>query len=441
MNCISGLGPRSLPSAIASKRRWGLIASLIVVAACGVKSSESADTTVEREYDAHYRVRVDPADLSVEVTLEIRQPRNLLRELSFPVSSNIVSGISGDGDLQVTGERLRWLPPAAGGQLRWRLTVAHQRGKDTYDAWLDNQWGIFRAEDIIPRAKSRALKGSTSNTTLSFDLPTGWSVVTEYSGAKDPIAIRRPERRFDQPTGWIAVGDIGVRRESIAGVRVAVAGPQGHGVRRLDMLALLNWTLPELTALLPEPITRLTIVSAGDPMWRGGLSAPASLYIHADRPLISENATSTLLHELMHTSLSVQARPGADWIVEGLAEYYSLELLKRSNAISGRRYTNAIAELAEWAEQSVALCDASSTGATTALAVTVFSKLDKEIRNATAGASTLDDLLRRLLAVADTVDHATLSDIALELIGQPSDALHIDNLPGCPKIASENLGS
>lgn len=436
MNYISGLGPRPLPPALARRRRWALVVSLIAVAACGVKSSESADSTDKREYDAHYEVRIDPADQSVDVTLNIRQPRNLLREVRFPSLSDAVTDISGDGDVKVSSAEVRWLPPARGGQLRWRVSVAHERGKGAYDAWLDRDWGMFRAEDIIPRAKSRSLKGSKSNSTLSFDLPKGWSVVTEYSGTHDPMRIRRPDRRFDQPTGWILVGDIGVRRETIAGVRVAVAGPQGHAVRRMDMLALLNWTLPELTALLPEPLTRLTIVSAGEPMWRGGLSAPASLYVHADRPLISENATSTLIHELVHTALSIQARPGADWIVEGLAEFYSLQLLKRGGAISARRYANAISEQAEWAKQAETLCAAASTGATTALAVTLFGTLDQEIRDRTADKRTLDDLLRRLLALRDPVDYAALSTIATKLIGQPSDALHIDNLPGCPRIAA-----
>ena len=45
-------------------------------------------------------------------------------------------------------------------------------------------------------------------------------------------------------------------------------------------------------------LPRLLIVSAGDPMWRGGLSGPSSMFLHSDRPLISENRTSTLLHEL-----------------------------------------------------------------------------------------------------------------------------------------------
>ena len=434
MNYIAGLGARSLPPPLAHKHRWTLLFSLIVFAACGLETSESADTVADRRYEAHYRVRVDPSEAVADVTLEIRQARNLLREVTFPSVSGAISGFAGDGEISTSGDTLQWGVPAEGGELRWQVRVAHPRGKSTFDAWLGPDWGMFRAEDIIPRARTRSLKGSMSNTSLTFDLPTGWSVVTEYSSADDPIVVDRPDRRFDQPTGWIVMGDIGVRREIIAGVRVAVAGPQGHAVRRMDMLALLNWTLPELVALLTEPPARLTIVSAGEPMWRGGLSAPDSLFIHADRPLISENATSTLLHEAIHVALSLRSTEGADWIVEGLAEYYSLELLKRGGAITSRRYAAAIAEQADWASQSDRLCGAASTGATTALAVTVFRQLDQEIRDKTASASNLDTVLERLLAMKEPVDVARLTEIAGAIIGEPSDALHSDNLPGCSRM-------
>lgn len=434
MNYIAGLGAQSSPPPLSHTHRWTLLFSLIVFAACGLETSESADTVADRNYEAQYRVRIDPAQAVANVTLEIRQPRHLLRELRFPSVSSAISGFSGDGEISTTGDTLRWLLPAEGGELSWQVVIAHPRGKNTFDAWLGPDWGMFRAEDIVPRARTRSLKGSTSNTNLRFDLPRGWSVVTEYSSTDDLIVINRPERRFDQPTGWIVVGDIGVRRETIAGVRVAVAGPQGHAVRRMDMLALLNWTLPELVALLPEPPARLTIVSAGEPMWRGGLSAPASLFIHADRPLISENATSTLVHEAVHAALSLRSTKGADWIVEGLAEYYSLELLKRGGAITGRRYDAAIIEQADWGSQTNSLCGTTSSGATTALAVTVFRQLDQEILDKTATASNLDTLLGRLLVLGKPVDLALLSDTAAEIIGEPSDVLHSDNLPGCTRM-------
>ncbi|MBT8090209.1 MAG: hypothetical protein KJO01_08375 [Gammaproteobacteria bacterium] len=436
MNCISGLGARSLSPALTRIRRWASFLVLIAIAACDVESSESAAAPAARDYGAHYSVKVIPEQSSVEVVLEIRQPRHLLRELSFTFLRDTLSNYSGDGELQVSHGTLRWLPPAKGGKLRWRVHVAHRRAGDGYDAWLGPAWGIFRAEDIIPRAKTRALKGSTSNTTLSLDLPNGWSSVTEYSSISEPIKIVRPDRRFDQPTGWIAVGDIGVRREKIAGVRVAVAGPQGHAVRRMDMLALLNWTLPELIALLPQPLPRLTIVSAGKPMWRGGLSAPASLYVHADRPLISENGTSPLMHEVVHTALSIRSEDDADWITEGLAEYYGLELLKRGGAISARRHRIALAEQAKWATEADSLCGTRSTGATTALAVGVFDALNQEIHDKTGGAGDLDELLRQLLLNKAPIGVSRLQALAADIIGAPSDVLHIDKLPGCPRMTS-----
>lgn len=434
MNCISGSGARSLPYALPGEHRWALFLALIVITACGVEPSESADSPAKREYGAHYSLRVDPAAASVDVALEIRQSEHLLREIRFPVLSPQIEDWDGDGDWRIDGRSLSWLVPADGGTLRWRVNVNHQRGQNGYDAWLGPEWGIFRTEDVIPRAKTRTLKGSESNTSFSFELPAGWSAVTEYSSKQDPIRVERADRRFDEPTGWIVVGRLGVRRDTIAGIQVAVAAPEGQAVRRLDVLALLNWTLPELADLLPEPPARLTIVSAGEPMWRGGLSAPASLYMHAERPMISENATSTLLHEVLHTALSFQVRDGFDWITEGLAEYYSLELLRRGHAITARRHASAVADQADWAKRAKSLCGKHSTGATTALAVTVLLALNQEILDKTSGESNLDDLLRRVLASRVPVDLDTLSKIAVELTGEASDTLHIDNLPGCSRM-------
>jgi hypothetical protein len=221
-----------------------------------------------------------------------------------------------------------------------------------------------------------------------------------------------------------------VRREKIAGTRVAIAGPEGHGVRRMDMLALLNWTLPELNAVLPDMLPRLTIISAGEPMWRGGLSAPASLFLHADRPLISENATSALLHEVMHVALGLQVRDGFDWIAEGLAEYYSIELLRRGRAITADRARAALQWQADWGQRATTLCGRASTAATTALAVTVFAALDIELRDKSDNG--LDDVLS--LIAGNPVDLGILADAAEQVLGSPPDALHIDALPGCRKI-------
>ena len=412
MNCFSAFNNML--------RHLAPVLALMCVAACGVSDSESADRENELEYSIHYTLTPDPGSATVKVEIRLRQPRGLLRELSFPESAAI-NELGGDGELQVFGERVHWQPPARGGSLKWRATVQSGRGDGTFDALLTPGWGVFRMEDIIPRARSRTIKGAHSRTTLSFDLPAGWSAMTEYRETDGKILVERPGRRFGEPAGWVAVGDLGIRRETIAGVRVAVAAPKDHGVRRMDMLALLNWTLPELVSVLPDALPRLTVIGAGEPMWRGGLSGPASFFIHAERPLISENATSALLHEVMHTALSLRPEQGHDWIAEGLAEYYSVELLRRGKAISRGRHEKAIADQLEWAQQATRLCGRTSTGPTTALAVTIFRRLNAELVERTSGQADLDELVRRLVAAGSEVSLQQLSSLAASLGGEASD--------------------
>ena len=437
MNCIPGLAiPGRLRRVFHAGPLLGTAVLLVACTACGAPPSENEKPAKSLTYNVDYRVIPDAPAGTVSITLEVRQERALLRELRFRPDDRL-SNIAGDGELAEDGGLTIWHPPARGGKLTWQVQVPHRRNGDGYDAWLGPDWGLFRAEDIIPRVATRTLKGAKSNTTLVFGLPRGWSVVTQYFGKAGRFEIKNPMRRFDQPNGWIVMGDLGVRRESIGGSRVAVAAPVGQSVRRLDILALLNWTLPELARVVPELPSRLTVVSAGDPMWRGGLSAPQSMFLHADRPLISENATSTLLHELLHISLGVSARNGYDWIVEGLAEYYSLELLHRSSTISGGRYEQARAQLADWATAADTLCGPVSTGATTALAVTVLGALDNELRETSAGASNLDDVARSLWNAESPVDLATLRTVAEDVAGAKLDTLHIERLPGCRTIGAD----
>lgn len=418
-------------------RQWLAVASILLFGACGGPVTESAVAESTLEYETHYSARPDPQHGLIEMELELRQPRHLLREVRFRIDNTRFTEFSGDGELSRDQDLLRWSPPAGGGVLRWQSRLSNRRNDNSYDAWLGKQWGIFRAEDIIPRAATRTLKGATGVTTLSFELPSGWSAVTEYAEDDGIWRVQNNGRRFKQPAGWVAIGELGVRRERIAGVRVAVAAPVDNGVRRLDMLALLKWTLPELARIVPDLPARLTVVSAGEPMWRGGLSAPSSLFIHADRPLISENGTSTLLHEVMHIALGLRAADGNDWIIEGLAEYFSLELLRRSGTFSKSRHDRARAAQKEWSQSSAHLCGGTSTGATTARAVALFIELDEELRQASDGKRNLDDIVTKLRSANADIDVDFLVATASAVLGKNPDALHIDRMPGCRKIAAD----
>jgi predicted metalloprotease with PDZ domain len=131
-------------------------------------------------------------------------------------------------------------------------------------------------------------------------------------------------------------------------------------------------------------------------MWRGGLSGPGSFFVHADRPLITPDVTSPILHEVLHSTLRVRAATGDDWIVEGLAEYYALDLLVRSKTIGRSRHDRALADLARKGRRASSLTTDSASGPVTDRAVGFLRQLDAEIREASKGARSLDDVVRAI---------------------------------------------
>ncbi len=392
----------------------------LALGACRVAGEAAAAPAPEElTYRLHYELALEPLRGVAVASVTLEQSRHLLREARFSLSGRRWTAFTGDGEIQRRDGKLVWRPPKSGGTLRWRVALVHARG-DAYDARLGADWAVFRGEDAFPAAATRTLKGAVSRTTLDIDAPGGWSVVTAYPEQEGRFVVANPARRFDRPTGWMAAGNLGVRRDTIAGVRVTVAGPVDQGIRRVDVLALLNWTLPEVVRLVPAFPVRLTVVSAGDPMWRGALSAPDSLYVHAGRPLISENGTSTLLHELMHIALGRDTVQGDDWILEGLAEYYSVEILRRTGTVTPKRSRETLADLARWGKESSGLRRRHSTGATTARAAGIFRALDREIRERTGADASLDDVLRRLAAGDGRLDLEELRAAAAAVIGAPS---------------------
>jgi ribosomal protein S28E/S33 len=264
-----------------------------------------------------------------------------------------------------------------------------------------------------------------SRTRLRFDLPEGWTTVsTPWKAARDggSFVVVNPETRFDRPTGWMIAGDIGNRVERHDDIEIAVAAPKGDAMPRQQILAMIGWTLPEMRMIFGTLPTRIVIVGAGDPMWRGGLSGQRSLYMHSARPLISENGTSTLLHELVHLITRISGRQGHKYISEGLAEFYSIELLHRTGGTTEARYQRTVAMLKRWSRNVERLPGRRSRGPVTARAVLMFMDLDKELREASDGERSLDDVTR-LLMEKRRVDTDDLIEAATQVHGRLPDTL------------------
>lgn len=397
-----------------ARRRPGAALLALFLSACVACAAAAPEKDTFR---LAYVARLIPEEDAAAITLTVHQPRGLLRELNFNAPASRFSDFAADGELSVDADRVTWRPPAHGGSIHYRVTVNSLRD-EVYEARLTDRWGVFRLDDLFPPATTRAVAGSEGTATLHFSGPKGWSFETPYGPSNEAVHHIPSDRLFPRPTGWAVVGDIGVRRDLIAGRRVAVAAPVGEGFRRQDTLAFLRWTLPTLVEVFPDFPPRLLIVGGGRDMWRGGLSGPWSLYLHPDRPLISGNGTSAVLHELVHVAVASTKSGSDDWLVEGLAEYYSLEVLRRSGGISEARFAQALRELQAWSDKDGGRLTEPSTGADTAYATLELQRVAKRL---SATGSSMDDVVAELVGNGTITGAALLA--ALERRGIPASAV------------------
>jgi hypothetical protein len=417
-----------------------LLGACAVLAACAHTPVPSNPESVadNKNYSVVYSVTIRDVEGDIaQASIRVEQESRRLRELRFSIDPERQTDFTGDGIISENEGELIWQPPRKGGTLSYTVKISQQRNSGAYDALMTEQWALFRVGDMFPPAITRTTVGANSLARLDLDLPEGWSALTAYvSGDNDfSFPIDNPERRFDRPTGWVLAGNIGVRRGLIANTRVAIGSPVGQGVHRMDIMAYLNWTLPTLRSIFPTLDSRLVIVSAGDPMWRGGLSGPGSLYIHADRPMISENGTSTMLHELVHVAMGVSGSAHDDWLVEGLAEYYSIKILHVTGTLNKRRSTLALADLKKWGASVDNLFVRRSSGPITARATTLLADLDNYLIEESRGRRSLDDVIGRLIQSQQPYSYRALCAAAKDIARKPVPPLSPDVVPGAPAEA------
>ena len=386
-------------------------------------------------YQLHFAVDLTRTDGYATAQITVSQQTSLLREVRFRAPADLYKKFSGDGAIRREGAIVTWQPPPYGGSIKYVVLIDHQRAEGGFDALLTENWALFRGDDVFPPASISQRPEVRASSEFSARLPDNWSIVTPFTENSDGhLMIDNPERNFARPVGWIIAGRLGVRRDLIAGMDISVAGPLNSGIQRIGMLALLRWTLPLLTAEIESSPPHISIVSAGQPMWRGGLSAPNSLYIHADRPLLSENATSTLLHEMVHVLMPISTTREHDWIDEGIAEYVTLKILHRSGTISTERFNASLTKFAERGKAVDSLLTNHATGAITSRAVTIFHNVDNELQSLTDDQADIFSLIHELMAHHKPIDLTDLRTITTQLTsGQPLTALDDRLIPSSEK--------
>ena len=376
------------------------------------------------EYEIEYHTKLIPEKKGFQVIMDVKNS-HLLKRVVFQNKNKHFANLSANGKLIERDEEVEWILPANTARLSYFVSITHGKGDGRFDAYYSDNWAVFRGDDLVPAFHTYEEEGAYSKSRLVFGLPDGWSVESAWKKiAPTEFEIDNPERRFDRPVGWFVIGKIGTRQAKVAGTSLVVASPKGSGMQRMEALTFFSFVWPEIKKTFGTVPDKLLILGAPDPMWRGGLSASNSLYLHVDRPLVSENGTSPLFHELTHMITRISGvetdKANDDWIAEGLAEYYSFELLYKAGGISKARKTKILKKLADWGKDVKHLRKSKSTGPVTARAVVLFAELDEEIRSQSK--HDLGDVTR-ILMKKRKVSLEDLKAAVESLIGKPSKTL------------------
>lgn len=387
----------------------------------------SAPVWAAKKVDLDYHVRLLPQSDQAEVRLTLAKGE-AVRSLDFDLGDGShYSDFKADGQWQLSpGKHARglWRPSGDKPSLTYRVSISHGRKSGSFDTRMTPTWALLRGDDLVPPARLDQQDGVELVSRLQFELPNGWqSVETAWPRiGKNTFRIDNPSRLFDRPTGWMLAGHLGSRRTRLGETEVTVASPQGQGMRRMDVLTLLTFIWPQVQAVYPRHPKKLLIVGANDPMWRGSLGAHESIYLNTRLPLVSESGSSALVRELAQVFGRINDEHRSDWISEGFAEYYAIELVRRAGGMSDERYQALQAKLTRDSQKVTTLRGEQINAAQLAKAVMVLQELDREIRLTTRNKRSLDDVLRGAMHLG-AVSTKEFVQLAESVLGETSKVL------------------
>jgi predicted metalloprotease with PDZ domain len=162
-------------------------------------------------------------------------------------------------------------------------------------------------------------------------------------------------------------------------------------------------------------------------MWRGSLAAHESIYLNTRLPLVSERGTSALMRELAQVFGRINDKRHSDWISEGFAEYYAIELVRRAGGMSDERYESLQRTLAKDSQKVTTLRGEQISPAQLSKAVVLLQELDREIRLKTRNKRSLDDVLRGAMHL-ESVDTKAFIQLSESVLGESSRVLDTELL-------------
>ncbi len=402
---------------------------------CLLALTAAAQEDATSRYDLTCEATLRPERGEIDVSLVLGEGAEQVHWLRLsPRDGRHLDLATSDGSLErQADDRWLWEPPDEGGRLRYRFVVDKPRDDKGYAALATPTWMLFKLDDLMPSMTSKNKKGARSTTRIRLFLPAGWELALPFALEPDgSFVFDNPNTWVDRPRGWVMAGHLDTVEGDFEGMRCIVAGPAGVEVRAARRLALIEAVAEESRALFGPLPERLLIVSAEDPLWLGGLSGRRSIYIHARRHEVDDDGTWSLIHEWFHAATRNRTSEDGDWISEGLAELYAVELPLRSGLIDAAGAADAFARIEAKGEGVEDLLVRSSTGKVSARAVVALRALDAELRARSEGALSMDDVVREIIAFDASLSSTEFKQIVDRLLGEDSAPMFVEHVPGWP---------
>lgn len=281
-----------------------------------------------------------------------------------------------------------------------------------FNSFLGPAWGVVKAEALaIPFSYAFFAPQPAFHATVRFLLPEGWSAEAPL-GQVGPNVFELPGDGAPLPRGFFALGSFTreLRDERASIGREFVYVRLAQELRGKDTLfEYLKKATPYYQSVYGNVTGhRILVISAGAPMFTGGLGSTDSLFVHHN------SSSETIAHEYAHVWQRFQtvdnpAGPGGSsiWLNEGDADLHGALSRVVTETQPGFTFARLNAEFKDAYDEHVAEpemqqpLNAAAYGGTfeqvaykKGLFTLVF--LEQEMRRLTRDAAGLNDVLREL---------------------------------------------
>lgn len=196
-----------------------------------------------------------------------------------------------------------------------------------FNSYLSGQWGVVKAEALsVPFSYAYFLPAPTFHATVKFRLPPGWSAEAPWK-LLGPNHYELPGTGPPLPRGFFVLGpftpELRDERASI-GKEFAYVRLAAELTGKASLFEYLKKATPYYQGVYGDVTgDRVLVVSAGPPMFTGGLGSTDSLFVHQN------SSQETIAHEYAHVWQRFQtvddpqvAGGTALWVNEGDADLH-----------------------------------------------------------------------------------------------------------------------